>query len=441
VIHNRLVHPTRHAAAVLAALVVGVVGTPAVAAPVPVQAPPKAGSALVPAVPVPQRLGANVTTTTDQTPRIVAKLNGRMGAGGLTAAFSGRVSDDHNRTIWERGGTTTRMPASTMKLVTAVTALRSIGKDTRFTTPLLQDPRYRSSLYLKGVGDPRLTSGNIATMAAAAATSLKAQGILTVNVKVDDSLFPAPTLATGWKSSYLPGDVAPVRALVVDSRDVADTSLDAGAILTAALRARGIGVRSLARLTAPSGSTQLTSITSTPLSSIVGSMLNVSQNDYAEILLRVAAIRRGRPATWSGATANAVTVLRENGVGTYGFVMRDGSGLSRSDRMPTATLTSLLFRVALDPDLTAVMLPRTALPVAGQTGTLASRFKVSPYSCAAGRVHAKTGSLADVVTLAGYAEGTDGVIRPFAFLINGVTSPKSSRLAVDLFATTTTGCY
>ena len=164
----------------------------------------------------------------------------------------------------------------------------------------------------------------------------------------------------------------------------------------------------MVRQKAPAGSRALASTRSTPLSTILGSMLNASQNDYAEILLRVAAVRRGRPATWAGATANAMAVLKAEQIGTYHLVMRDASGLSRSDRMPTATLTSLLFRVSQDPVLSSVILPRTALPVAGQTGTLATRFRTSPYSCAAGRVHAKTGTLADVVALSGYAEGIDG---------------------------------
>ena len=310
-----------------------------------------------------------------------------------------------------------------------------MGANFRFTTPVLQDPRYRSTVYLKGVGDPRLTSSELLVMARTAAAALKSQGITLVNVRVDDSLFPTPTLASGWKSSYLPGDVAPVRALVVNSRNVNDTALDAGYLFTTYLRGQGVAVRSVARQRAASRIPVLATTVSSPLSTILGTMLNSSQNDYAEILLRDAASRRGRPTTWTGATGNAMAVLKAELIGTYGFVMHDASGLSRNDRMPTATLTSLLTKVAADPTLTAVILPRTALPVAGQTGTLASRFLTSPYSCAAGRVHAKTGTLADVVALSGYAEGVDGAVRPFAFLLNGVRST-ASRLSADLLATT-----
>ncbi|HMM97193.1 D-alanyl-D-alanine carboxypeptidase/D-alanyl-D-alanine-endopeptidase [Phycicoccus sp.] len=419
----------------------------------PAPAPPASGatsgagdttSQLVPEpsrVPAAERLAAS-TASSDLTSRIVAKLANRAAhAGGMTPAFSGRVTDAAGRTIWEKGGTTTRMPASTMKLVTSVTAIRSMGPNFRFTTPVLQDPRYRSTVYLKGVGDPRLTSSELLVMARTAATSLKSQRITVVNVRVDDFLFPTPTLASGWKSSYLPGDVAPVRALVVNSRNVNDTAIDAGNLFATYLRGQGIAVRTVARQRAASRIPVLATTVSSPLSTILGTMLNSSQNDYAEILLREAAARRGRPTTWAGATGNAMAVLKAELIGTYGFRMYDASGLSRNDRMPTATLTSLLTKVAADPTLSAVILPRTALPVAGQTGTLASRFRTSPYSCAAGRVHAKTGTLADVVALSGYAEGVDGSVRPFAFLFNGVRSTASSRLTADLLATTTTGCY
>jgi D-alanyl-D-alanine carboxypeptidase/D-alanyl-D-alanine-endopeptidase (penicillin-binding protein 4) len=56
-------------------------------------------------------------------------------------------------------------------------------------------------------------------------------GSSTVRVLVDDSLFPAPKLARGWKSSYVHEDVRAVRALVVNQHDVSDTALDAGKVV------------------------------------------------------------------------------------------------------------------------------------------------------------------------------------------------------------------
>ena len=58
-----------------------------------------------------------------------------------------------------------------------------------------------------------------------------------------------------------------------------------------------------------SGSTDLATTTSPTIGSMVQAMLNVSQNDYAESLYRLAAVKRGYRADWAGAKANAVNVL------------------------------------------------------------------------------------------------------------------------------------
>jgi D-alanyl-D-alanine carboxypeptidase/D-alanyl-D-alanine-endopeptidase (penicillin-binding protein 4) len=61
-----------------------------------------------------------------------------------------------------------------------------------------------------------------------------------------------------------------------------------------------------------------------------------------------------------------------------------------------------------------------ALPVAGQTGTLDERFVGTPL---AGRMRAKTGTLAQATALAGYLQTTQGSQISFAFLMN-VPSPR-----------------
>jgi D-alanyl-D-alanine carboxypeptidase/D-alanyl-D-alanine-endopeptidase (penicillin-binding protein 4) len=55
------------------------------------------------------------------------------------------------------------------------------------------------------------------------------------------------------------------------------------------------------------------------------------------------------------------------------------------------------------------------LPVGGQDGTLSARFG---EGAAAGRVHAKTGTLAHVSALSGYLERLDGDWVAFSILVN-----------------------
>ncbi|EBL6366759.1 D-alanyl-D-alanine carboxypeptidase/D-alanyl-D-alanine-endopeptidase, partial [Salmonella enterica subsp. enterica serovar Heidelberg] len=125
-------------------------------------------------------------------------------------------------------------------------------------------------------GDPTLTSARLKTMASTTASAFKAQGITAVKVLVDDSLFPAPTNATGWKAEWVPSEVAPVRALVVDQVNVMDTSVNAGYVLANQLRSYGLTVNGVGRAAVEAGSTKVASSTSPSVGSMVQTMLNVS---------------------------------------------------------------------------------------------------------------------------------------------------------------------
>lgn len=68
------------------------------------------------------------------------------------------------------------------------------------------------------------------------------------------------------------------------------------------------------------------------------------------------------------------------------------------------------------------------LPVAGRDGTLARRFDDTP---AAGRIHAKTGTLAHVNALSGYARRRDGNWIAFSILANNSTERAAVRAVID----------
>lgn len=381
-------------------------------------------------------------STMDRTSGISSRLAKRGTDWRLGSSFSGQVLDlETGQQLWGRNTSTARIPASTNKVVTAYTAVTSLGADATIATPVLQDPTYPWVIYLQGGGDPSLSFTRLKTLAASTASVLKAQGVTEVSLKVDDTLFPTPTNATGWKSGYVPYDVAPVRPLVVGSRNVWDTSMDAASYFEGYLEANGVAVSWTTRKKAVEGSKVVASTSSAPVRSIVAGMLNVSQNDYAEVLLRTSAAKRGYPTGWTGATTNARDLLASAGVPLSGWAMYDGSGLSRSNRMPAATLNQLLRRIALDPTLEGVFLPSSSLPVSGVSGTLSSRFSTTPSVCARRVIHAKTGTLNDTVALAGVARGVDGRKRVFTYIGNGLSSVSYGRAGVDSLASTATGCW
>lgn len=386
--------------------------------------------------------GASAATAADLTSSIATKLAARGASRGAGAYFSGQVVDlATGRAVWSKAVSTSRLPASNQKLVTGYVAMKSLGGSARITTPVLQDPKWRSTIYLKGAGDPTLSTARLATMAKSVASTVTGQGYDLVNVVVDDSLFPAPTNATGWKSTWVPSEVAPVRALVVDQANVMDTSIHAGKAFAAELKKAGLPVKAVKRGVVQPGSTTLTSTTSGTVGSMVQVMLNASQNDYAEALYRLAAIKRGYAPTWSGAKSNAMNVLKRYGVYTKGLAFYDGSGLSRSDRMTVTTALYLLKRMRIQEDVNSVVFASPGMPIAGVSGTLKTRFTTKPTVCAKNIVRAKTGTLSDTVALSGIAPGKDGRERLFALFVNYQTNTSDARIVVDALAATSTGCY
>ena len=143
---------------------------------------------------------------------------------------------------------------------------------------------------------------------------------------------------------------------------------------------------------------------------LVTGMLRDSDNEAARSLLD----RVGGPAA-------VVDALVARGLPVEGVVVADGTGHDRTNRVTCRLLTAILddARPLLD----------GALAVAGETGTLATRFVGTPV---AGRMRAKTGSIRGVSSLAGFVDGYDGRSRTFAFVTNGVDTDEGTRLQDEL---------
>ena len=90
----------------------------------------------------------------------------------------------------------------------------------------------------------------------------------------------------------------------------------------------------------------------------------------------------------------------------------DGSGLSRRDVIAPETLVAVLRRM-YDPSDTSPWM--TAMPIAGRDGTLSGRMKGTP---AENNLRAKTGTMSNVRSLAGYVRTRDGERLAFAILVN-----------------------
>jgi D-alanyl-D-alanine carboxypeptidase/D-alanyl-D-alanine-endopeptidase (penicillin-binding protein 4) len=431
---------------------------------------PSAGAAPAPVGPAPSFPSTVRPVTVASASALVARMTRLIPARVAAAkALRGRhaalvLDPATGVTIWSTGAGTPMRGASTTKLNTAVTTLAVLGTATRFPTRVVAGRNSHEVVLVAG-GDPMLTSAQLSSLAAATAARIAstlppapavrpaAPAKLRIAVTVDDTLYGPATLASGWPSDYTPVVVSPVRPLVRDLRHSSDTSADAAkyfagrlsTALVAALKARtdlAPYTRYTGRLTAPAGATELARFRGNTSGAALAHMLVVSDNDTAERLFRDNAVALGRPGTWAGAAAAEMATLTRLGVDVRGYSIHDGSGVSRNDRVTARGLVSLL-RLAISPSHPELAPLRGYLPVAGVSGTLASRYRSKPTRCAAGRVFAKTGTLHDAIGLAGYARGSDGRLRLFAFLDvpRSGYSQGATRAAVDLVPTTMTGCY
>lgn len=347
-----------------------------------------------------------------------------VGSPALRRHLDVAVAGLDGRVVYRRGAGPV-IPASTTKLLTSTAALEALGADTRFTTTVQRVPGTRR-VVLVGGGDPFLAStaakaaglyparATTATLAAQTAAALRRQGVHRVRLSYDDFLFTGPAVNPAWPATYLPDDVVPpISALWVDEgrtaagRYSADPAAAAAATFAAQLRANGVAVAGTpVRRAAPSAATDLATVASAPLGEIVERLLSVSDNNAAEVVARHVGLAEHHDGSFTGAAAAVREVLERLGVSTTGLVLHDGSGLSRENRLDPQTLVDL-FRVgsaADHPELRDVV---TGLPVAGFSGSLASRYAEAP-AAGRGRVRAKTGTLTGVSGLAGMATDLTG---------------------------------
>jgi serine-type D-Ala-D-Ala carboxypeptidase/endopeptidase (penicillin-binding protein 4) len=174
----------------------------------------------------------------------------------------------------------------------------------------------------------------------------------------------------------------------------------------------------------PSGRV-LATWTSAPLSDILTVLLKVSQNLYADTMLKLVGrvpAADGKVPAGSVATGRSVEqqTLTAWGVPATAYVIRDGSGLSRYNYLTPALLVNVLSHVYADEKLREPFL--AALPHAGVDGTLARRMVNTP---AQRNAKAKTGSFANTRSLSGYVTTADGEPVVFSIIANNFSVPSS----------------
>ncbi len=413
----------------------------------------------VPPAPAPtvlEPVAVTAATAPAPTPEGVQQEVGRLARRDLDGGSVMIVDPATGAVLMDQAAGRPRIPASTTKLATAAAALTVLGPQTRLATVAF---RQGGTVYLVGGGDPTLVrqrggnplaggSASLRALAESVAEGFTAQA--PVDLVYDSSAFRGAALGPGWASSFpSAGVAAPVTALVVDGgrtapgarARVSDPARQAATVFAGFLRGQGLDVISVEKGRVDPSADEVARVESPTIADIVERMLTDSENNYAEALAHlVGGTLLGKP-TFAGGAAATAQALASAGFDTSGLALADGSGLSRRNQVPARLLADVLSNVARGgtPALAPIA---PGLPVAGLTGTLATRFATAATEAGRGFVHAKTGTLTGVVSLAGIVQDADGRVLVFAMIADKVTSLARARETMDVIASrlATCGC-
>ena len=342
----------------------------------------------------------------------LARLAATAGGAGGFVVLDGKSG----KTLAASSPDTARPLGSTAKLLSTGAAADLLGPKAVLSTTVLTGAAVDAAgvlsgdLVLRGAGDPALGDAGLDQLAAA----VVARGIKVVTGSVvgDESAFdtlrggPAtggafdPEL-TGVLGAltYARGAQAPGGPLQPDPGRAAAYRFDD------VLEAHGLVIRGTPRVgVAPPGAVEL-GRTVTPVTSVLRAVDLPSDDFAAEILTKDLGVATGRGGTTAGGVAAITAHARK-----LGATLRpvDGSGVDPATQGSPRQLARYTRRIRTR---RAIAL---ALPVAGRTGTLATRMTSGPAS---GACHAKTGSLPEtrVSALAGWCN-THGRTLVFAIM-------------------------
>lgn len=318
------------------------------------------------------------------------------------------LSDDS--VLYSFGAKQTLRPASTMKLLTAVTAIDLLGGEYRLNTSLryqgaIKDSVLTGDLICVGSMDPMFDTNDMRAFV----ESVRALGVDTIRGR----LVAAPSfkeeelLGEGW---CWDDDNPQLSSLLVERKDEFMT------VFASMLREAGIVVEAPI-VTAPySKDALMLCVRSHQLKEILIPMLKESDNLYAEsVFYHIAASQGARPAKASHARQLVKKELSKAGVTGVPYKIADGSGLSLYNYVTPELMVKLLCYAYRHTNIFMQLYP--ALPVAGQDGTLKKRMM---NTSANGKVKAKTGTVTGVSSLAGYLTSANGHVLAFCILNQGV---------------------
>ncbi|MEZ4754934.1 MAG: D-alanyl-D-alanine carboxypeptidase/D-alanyl-D-alanine-endopeptidase [Bdellovibrionota bacterium] len=395
------------------------------------------------------------------------------------------VDVDSETVIFSHNAAQVLKPASVLKLVTTHAALEILGPEYQFTTQVFTtgfDGSFIDKLIIKGGADPTFTTESAWMLV----REVKRRGIKSVGQLVLDASRVVESAERQGQRAYESGSSAlplnfnsiffeicptgingpalvkqdPYEYPVVISGkistaakdgtyaidEVADASFEIsgkirkqlgcqkvyrsirnpidyfGRVITALLLKEGIEIKQgFSAAPRPKSATIFTELKSKPLAIILRDLNHYSTNFTAEqILLAISEDSNGQMSRSKG-----LSLMTKAAKGFYQdgkYQIADASGLSHENRISSALLTKILLNAAREPSIFTPFI--ASLSHYGRSGTLKNRHGVNSKG-----IFAKTGTINNVRTLAGYAYNRSNRLMAFAMLQNNVGSiPNANRL-------------
>jgi D-alanyl-D-alanine carboxypeptidase/D-alanyl-D-alanine-endopeptidase (penicillin-binding protein 4) len=314
------------------------------------------------------------------------------------------------------------IPASITKLITAAVAIDVLGINYDFKTVVftddsdIKDGIVNGNLYLKGYGDPDLNSSDISLLA----KEVVSKGIkeITGNIVYDESFLDDNHygLANFYSGDTQQGYWPYVSALNLNKNpgqiDPASASAE---LLLSELSSMGVTATGITiGGETPTGAKEL-AVMSHSLYDVISHMNKVSDNHSAITVFKViGAEYKSAPGSLEKGESAVIDFLTQIGNPRGAFDIVEGSGLSRFNTV-NSDLYIRMLKYMYD-DVKTFDYFYASLAIAGVDGTLRNRMAGTE---AEKNVHAKTGTLNSVSTLAGYAVSRDSELMIFYIAMNG----------------------
>ena len=324
----------------------------------------------------------------------------------------------------------TLRPASTMKLLTAITALDHLGGDYQFSTWL----KYRGGitdtpeearlllgdLIVKGGMDPKFGSDDMRAFV----ETLQKMRIDTIygSVIADRSFKDTLLLGEGWCWD----DKNPVLSpLLWNKKDLFLERFQEQMAAAGIVVSDSIPMALLTKSDRPTFTTLLCTRHHT-IEQVLVKMMKESDNLFAEAVFYNISANAIRPATARLSKKKMEETIRRAGITHSNYRIADGSGLSLYNYQSAEMQVALLKYAYRNSNIFESLYP--SLPIAGIDGTLKKRMRKGPCL---NNVRAKTGTLTGVSSLAGYLTNRSGHLIAFSIINQGVLRASKAKAFQD----------